>query len=117
MAKNLPYGKIIAILILPMCLLLSCAKEYTDLKNKPKEGQTKLEILELLGKPNRIETIVKQSDLPVFGPLMGVWDKLPIGTQLEEFTYVFSDGYLSIYFKNEVEGAYLVAFTPKGVVY
>lgn len=100
-----------------MCLLISCAKEYADVKNKPKEGQTKHEIMEQLGKPISIETIVKQSDLPVFGPIMGVWDKLPIGTQLEHLTYVFPDGYLSIYFRNGVEGAYLVAFTPKGVVY
>ena len=48
---------------------------------------------------------------------MGVWDKLPKGAQIEALQYDFADGYLSIYFVNDVKGAYLIAFTHKGTVY
>jgi hypothetical protein len=117
MPNNIVKRITVGILIVTISLLIGCAKEYADVKNKPKKGQSKQEILVLLGTPSRTETIVKHNDMPIFGPLMGVWDKLPKGAQIETLQYDFDDGYLSIYFVNDVKGVYLIAFTHKGTVY
>jgi len=117
MSKKFIKRSALGIPILFMSLILGCANEYIDVENKPKEGQSKQEIVGLLGNPNSIEAVVKKNDLPIFGPLMGVWDKMPKGTRMEILHYDFSDGYLSIYFVKGVKGAYLIAFTPKGTLY
>ena len=92
------------------------AKHYSEIKGKIKKGQSKQTIIELLGKPLEKKIIAKSNKF-IWGPEEEFWDNIPMGTRLEVWKYVFSDGHLNLYFLNEGEQLDFIAFAPKGVIY
>lgn len=96
--------------------IIGCGHHYSEIKGKIKKGQSKQTIIELLGKPLEKKIIAKNNTF-IWGPEEEFWDNIPMGTQLEVWKYVFSDGHLNLYFLNEGEKLDYKAFSPKGVIY
>ncbi|MBI4685754.1 MAG: hypothetical protein HY755_11205 [Nitrospirae bacterium] len=91
-------------------------KDYSEVEGKIEKGQSKQEILKLLGEPDEKKIIVKNKKY-IWGPEEEFWDEIPMGTRLEVWRYEFSDGNLSLYFVNEGENLDYKAFARKGVIY
>jgi len=121
MPKNKMMKKLIEIILIGALLVVSyplaCyAKNYAEVKEKIKKGQSKQTIIELLREPLEKKVIVKRNKF-IWGPEEEFWDDIPMETRLEVWKYEFSDGHLNLYFINEGERLDYKAFAPKGVIY
>ncbi len=103
-----------------MCITVSliagCRKDALKLYTKIEAGQPKQTILKILGNPYKMQNTVKHDEY-IWGREEAFWDKIPMGVQLEVWSYNFPDGYLNLYFVNGSEELNYKAFAPKGVVY
>ncbi|KAF0143546.1 MAG: hypothetical protein FD156_2521 [Nitrospirae bacterium] len=109
--------KLILIFAFLVCFSTVCyAKDYSDVESRIEKGQSKKEIVKLLGESVEKKFIVKSKEF-IWGPEEEFWDKIPMGTRLEVWRYEFSDGNLNLYFLNEGERLDYRAFGRKGVVY
>ena len=97
-------------------LIFGCARKYANFRDDIKEGQSKESILQLLGNTHGKGTTIKRN-VPVFGPQERFWDQIPVGTQMEVWTYTFSDGKLYLYFIDGAATVTYIAFAPQGIVY
>jgi hypothetical protein len=116
MIKKLTEIFFIAALIVFFSSIAGCVKHYSDVKGKIKKGQSRQTIIELLGKPLEKRIITKRNKF-IWGPEEDFWDKIPMGSRLEVWKYVFSDGRLNLYFINDGKQLEYMAFAPKGVIY
>jgi hypothetical protein len=98
------------------CSLAAQEIKYSEVRDKIIKGQSKQEITALLGQPSQ-KKVTAKSNKYIWGPEEDFWDKIPMGTRLEVWTYQFSDGLLNLYFMNEGKRLDYKAFAPKGVVY
>lgn len=116
MTKKLIEIFFIAALFVFFSSIAGCVQHYSEVKGKIRKGQSKQTIIELLGKPLEKKIIAKSNKF-IWGSEEDFWDKIPMGSRLEVWKYVFSDGHLNLYFINEGEQLEYIAFAPKGVIY
>lgn len=116
MTKKLINIIVISVLFFVSYPLVCHANNYSDVEEKVKKGQSKEQIIELLGEPVEKKNIVKHNRF-IWGPEEGLWDSIPIGTRLEVWKYKMSDGNLNLYFISEGKHLSFKVFAPKGVVY
>ena len=92
------------------------AKDYSEIEGKIEKGQSKKEIVKLLGEPVEKRFIVKKNKF-IWGPAEEFWDEIPMGTRMEVWEYKFSDGILNLYFLDYGDNLDYKAFSRKGVIY
>ena len=92
------------------------AKDYSEIESLIEKGQSKKEIVKLLGEPVEKRFVVKNKKF-IWGPEEEFWDEIPMGTRLEVWRYEFSDGKLNHYFVDYGDSLDYKAFSRKGVVY
>jgi hypothetical protein len=98
-------------------LLAFCAcTKAQDLSQLVKVGQSKEEIVEVVGTPQKTEVIVKTTE-HVWGPEESFWSQIPMNTKLEVWHYKNKDGQLNLYFQETANSLSFKAFAPSGVVY
>ena len=80
-------------------------------------GQSKEEVLAVLGEPDREETMFKRGE-PVFGPPEEFWHELESGDALEIWTYEFpGSGSFQVYYLKGAGIVGHVAFMEEGLVF
>ena len=79
-------------------------------------GMSRDQVVAMLGKPTSSQTWVK-SELPVFGPLGGLWRDLANGEKVEIWDFPDSRGDVSIYFWGPSNAVWHTVFIRKGIVF
>jgi hypothetical protein len=102
--------------ILPGLVLMGCGRKYGDVSDHVRKGQTRQEIIAVLGAPKDSQVTAKQVE-HIFGPAESFWSEIPMGARLVTWSYEFRDGGLALYFVGGSETLDYLAFAPKGVVY
>lgn len=105
-----------AIAIIYVFSLAGCSREYAHFEGKIMKGQSRQDIIGILGNPYGTKIFTKNNRI-IRGPEEDFWDQIPISSRLEVWSYRFSDGQLNLYFVNERETLDFIAFAPAGVVY
>ncbi len=95
---------------------LVASAEEQDISKMVQVGQTKQQIINILGDPYE-KKIINKSGEPIWGPEEEFWDKIPDGTKLEVWKYKNDAGTLNLYFTDDNNHLYHKAFAPNGVVY
>ena len=104
------------LVILLVILLAGCDREYANFEGKIMKGQSRQDIIAILGNPYETKIIMKSNQF-IWGPEEDFWDQIPMASRLEVWNYKFSDGQLNLYFANEGETLDFIAYAPAGVVY
>lgn len=107
---------VIALAILLVFSLAGCDREYATFEGKIMKGQSRQDIIAILGNPYETNITAKGNRF-IWGPEEDFWDQIPMASRLEIWNYKFSDGQLNLYFVNEGETLDFIAFAPAGVVY
>jgi len=79
-------------------------------------GMTKDAIRRLLSKPDKVDSIEKNSEI-IWGAEEAFWDELPSGARLETWIYEREEKELRLYFINESETLSYKIIAPKDAVY
>jgi len=106
----------VPLIVFALLLCALTARAEDDLSHRMRVGQTKQEILAILGLPDHKESFTK-SGRPIWGPEEEFWDRIPDGTRLEAWSYQKEPGQLNLYFLNGHDQLDYKAFAPKGRVY
>ncbi len=110
---------LMGVIIIIVCITASisgCNNKYADFRDKIRKGQSKQALLKLFGDPYEKKIVIKSQRF-IWGPEEDFWDKIPMATRLERWSYNISDGHLNLYFLEEGGTLDYIAFAPKGVVY
>lgn len=102
--------------VLLVFLIAGCSREYSHFEGKIMKGQSRQDIIAILGNPYETK-ITAKSNRFIWGPEEDFWDQIPMASRLEIWSYKFSDGQLNLYFVNKGETLNFIAFAPAGVVY
>ena len=73
--------------------------DKVDIKEKEFTGMDKSEIVTLLGEPDQVEELTKNTEY-IFGPVEGLWDQIEMGEKIVIWRYEDRDGYKELYFLN-----------------
>ena len=88
----------------------------TDELPEVEAGTSKVDVLETLGQPDSMETIVKQQEA-IWGPPETWLHTLEMGDSVEIWSYLFPEGTLQLYYLRGSETVDYQAFMDKDVVY
>jgi len=83
-----------------LIIILIAGCQNMELDEQQFTGMDQAEVVELLGEPDEIEELVKNSEY-VLGPIEGLWSEIEMGEKIVTWRYEIWDGYKELYFLNE----------------